>query len=68
MRLLQNRYFDLFEACFIRYDWDSPTVAPSLMCCPPNSKAENNYQSVVVWIVRITISTTIKSLFVGVYL
>ena len=48
MPLLQNEYFDLFDPCFIRFEWNTLTVTPSVMCFTNNSEADNNHQFVVV--------------------
>ena len=48
MRLLQNHYFDQFDACFIHFEWNSPTVTPSVVRFTPNSETNNNQEFVVV--------------------
>ena len=68
MPLLQNEYFDLFDACVIPFEWNALTVTPSVMCFPLNSEVDNNPQLVVVPIVRILMSTTINFIFVYVWL
>ena len=66
MRLLQNHYFDAFEACFIRSEWNSFTITPSAVCFPPNSQMNNNQEFIVVLIVRILMSTKLKSILIKV--
>ena len=68
MAFLQDDHFDLFDYGFIRVEYNSLTVTPSVVCSPPNIEMNNNQDFIVVPIVRIAISTTIKFIFMYVWL
>ena len=66
MRLLQNHDFDAFEACFIRFESNSRMVTPSVMSFIPERELDNNHEFFVVLIVRILMSTKLKSILIKV--
>ena len=68
MRLLQNHLFYLFDDCFTRFGSNSLALTPSVVCFTPNSEVDNNYQSPVLSLAKIPMSTTINFIFVDVYL
>ena len=64
MRLSQNHHFDLLDASFIRFGWNALAVTPSVVCFTPNSQGDNNDEFVAVPIVRILMTTKLKSIFI----
>ena len=68
MQVLQNEYLDLFDVRFIHFEWNSPTVTPSVMCFTPNSEVDNNHHCVLFPTMKSSESHAMKSTFDDVYL
>ena len=64
MQVLQNEHCDVFDAHFIRFEWNSLTPTTSFVCFTPNSEMDKNQEFVVVPIVCIGMNTKLKSILI----
>ena len=64
MEALQNEHCDVFDAHFIRFQWNSLTLTPSFVCFAPNSEVDKIQEFVVVPIVCILMNIKLKSILI----
>ena len=61
MKLLQNEHYDLFDARFIRFEWNLPTLTPSVLYFTSMNEADDNHQCVVVPTMKTSVSRAMNS-------
>ena len=67
MQVLQNEHCDVFDAHFIRFEWNSLIPTPSFVCFTPISEVDKNQEFVVVVVVPIVyilMNTKLKSILI----